>query len=279
MPDRYVSRHRTRAELARSADRKGYVLIAGCVVLVGGVMAGAVLARPSPRDNATGCIKNQKVAHLHVVVADRTDPWSPPEARVLGDAVKAVAENARAEERLMVVAFDGRGDEVPKPVFDRCKLPQGKEASELVSNTAKLDREFAKHFGVPLDKAVAEVTRPANQPETHLVAFLGNLAAALKYQGKADAVTLHVFSDMGHNNSEGTLLSARRKAGKSGPPVWDAKGFSDYVGRTTNDRLKGVRLEVRVVPTAASKGSEASIRQAWEKALADAGALVSWRSL
>lgn len=248
-------------------------MIGGSTVLIGLVVAGVVVTQPAEREAKSGCLKDHKAPEQHVVVVDRTETWTPADRKLLADALHAFSEATQVEHRLTVIPFDGRDGVVGEPLFDRCRPPVGKQVSAAVASPARADRIFKSEFAEPLAATLSNLTTVVGGDQSPITSFISNLAASLRYQAKAESLSLHVFSDMGEHTTAGTLLNGRRKP-------FNTAGFKAHVKELIGERLKGVRLEIRVVPTPSTKGVVAKrISEGWQAALGAVGVDFVWKAL
>lgn len=261
-----------RIEQARR-KRQGIVMIAGCGVVLAAMIGGVVWSMKGSRDSVSGCLKSHKAGVRHVALSDRTDRLKPVEQDLLVSGLQSLAAQIATEDRLTVVAFDGNADVPAKPLFDRCRPSDGNDVSPWFSTPARAEKRFRDGFQVPLDAALKQAAEGGSARETHLVAFLGGLAASLKYQAKAESVVIHVFSDMAENTPAGSFLP-----GKKSKP-FDAAGFTMYVRQLTGGRLAGVEIKVHALSTSGGAAAGKRIKEAWSEALTANGVRFNWGSL
>lgn len=266
---RDVHKYMSKAD-RKKQDRQGLLLIGASLVLLAGVAGGVMAGRPPERVAETGCIKEQLPSQQHLIIVDLSEEWDAGVRDVLGKAIHNVATSADVEDRVTVIAFHGGEEVMVTPLFDRCRVPQGKDVNALVSATNQVERQFQSVFAEPLSKALAAIA-PKNARETRLVTFLAHVLAAHHYQPGGASLTLHLFSDMGVHGPDVSLLGKKPVGGEA---------FSRYVADKLGTRLQGVRLEVHVVPTASTKGKVGEeIKKVWSQALSGVGADFDWRPL
>ena len=237
-------------------------------------MGGAAIAvtRAPPRDQITACTQGVKPAMQTYIVADRSDRWTDNQTSLLRAALAGIARNAAVDERLTLVPFDGFADRPPVPLFDKCKSAETVTGfAMLFSTPARVEKAHQENFVKPLEATLAAITKPSQAKETHLAAFLANLAGAIQYEQRATKTRIVLLSDLAENTPELSVYAKAR--GQFTPEV-----FTKYFQETVRDRLSGITLEIlRLPPPGHSSDLEKRIIAAWKTALTSAGVEFSIR--
>lgn len=260
------------AERRKKADRQGYKILVGCGAVVAVGLAAFMATRPPARDKATGCITGSLPLLQHVVIADLSDPRSEANRSLLTVALDDLVSRMNSDERLTVLTFDGTASSDPVIAFDGCKPPEGKSVSALWANPALVDRAYKKTFGDPLKAVFESVAGGGEARVTELASYLGNIASRFTYAKQAEHFDISVWSNFAENSAEGTFVGKGKKFTK--------ETFAAYFAQRVGERLKGVSLDLRVVPTGAANAAlGARIKDAWEFALKSSGVTYTWKNL
>lgn len=255
-----------------SAARNGLIILTGCALILAGIIALLVIHRPPKRELATGCIADAKLNTQHVVIVDKTDPWSEMQARLLRAALLRLARDLASEDRLTLIAFDGRAERPPTTLFDRCKPALCTSIKIVVCTPSVVEAAFRLGFADPLSETLTAITTPSNAPATHLVAFLSNVAAHLKYEARARSLRIAIYSDMAEHNANISIYA--------NPRAFTPAAFTRYFNETVRDRLKNITLTINVVPTSTSTPAvQRRLKEAWQAALAANAISYSWQEL
>jgi hypothetical protein len=252
-----MAKHLSWRDEQKRQDAQGYWM-AG--VAVAGLAAGGVwvlLNQAPARDKLTGCLKSGASVHLTAIV-DRSDPKSATDRAVLRSSMINLADKLAAETRLTLTPFGGAADSVPAPLFDRCKPKSGKEVDPVFATTARADQALVATFSAPVGKAIDELAQSTSATSTNLVQFIAT-TAALGQATAAGQRRFRVYSDMAEHTATGSLI---------GKKPLDAAGFAKYFSERVGTRLKGVELEIVVIPSVSTPAATAKrIKTAWTAAL------------
>ena len=251
-------------QLRAEKDRRGILILGGCALFIAaGGAAAFTVARSRPRDKKTSCLRDEKPALQTYVIVDRTDPWSATQTALLKAAMTNIANSVNTEERLTLIAFDGSAERPPVAIFDQCKTPDGSSANPAFQNPFRVEKDHQETFVKPFEETLTAITTPSRAKETHLVAFISNLAAQIQYEARAGKTRIVIFSDMAENTP---ALSVYAK-GKS---QFSSEIFARYFASHMHDRLSGISFEFfRLPPPGRSPDLEARIKNAWSAALSN----------
>ena len=255
-----TSRRRLRAE----KDRRGFLMLGGCTfLLAAGGAAAFNIARTHPRDKTSTCLRDEKPTLQTYVIVDRTDPWSEIQTALLKAAMTNIAATVNTEERLTLIAFDGSAVRPAVLLFDRCKSPDGNSANPATRNPARAEKAHQENFVLPFEQTLAAITTPSRAKETHLVAFVSNLAAQIQYEARSAKTKIVIISDLAEHTA---ALSFYAKA----KPLCTSEMFSRYFATLMHGRLAGIQVEIfRLLLPRHSPDLERRIKNAWTTALAD----------
>ena len=214
-------------------------------------------ARLCPRSGPTGQL---------VLLVDKTDPLTFTQKQAFQQRLRDLVTRRTPPGTLLSVFVLGETFEATaRPLVELCNPGDGRGASELTANPARLRRQYDERFLAPLMGEVdaLESSAPAHRsPILEMLQLVGiNGFAAQDVQGPRRLV---VMSDLLHNTPE---LSMYR-----GIPDFEAYARTDY-GVKTQARLAGVEVELDVLMNTPALQTRRLV-QFWEPWFARAGAHV-----
>ncbi len=265
-----MTRKLSRREAVARQNRQGVLILAVSVLSFFGVAGYVLLNQPAARDRVTGCLKGQLAVDI-VAVIDRTDEYSRTTQALLGASLESLAGSVPVEGRLTLYAFDGGGDEIPRPVLQRCRPVGGDGVNPLIATPARADRLLATAFTLPVAEKIGELTTLKSSPETHLVAYLATLGGVMNYRKQAGRRVVRIYGDMAENHGVATLIGKR---------AMEPKAFAAYAKDKIGWRLKGIEIEVVQVPsTSTPPGVARAIKAAWVQVFTELGVSYTWSTL
>lgn len=195
-------------------------------------------------------------------------------ARLLHTALLTIGREIKVSDRLTLIPFDGTAEHPPSPLFDRCNPGDASTANIAIRTPAHVEKLYQDAFATPLTASLATITKPSNAPQTHLVAFLSNVAAQLAYERSATSIRIVVFSHMAENTGAISAYPNRKGA------TFTNAAFATYVAQLVRDRFNGIALEIYAMPASNSTPAfNRRIKDAWEHALKTNGITYSWKQL
>lgn len=264
--------HVSARERRRQADRRGFLILAASAVAVAGGVGVMFATRPQARRPDTDCVHGAVAARQTIVIVDRTDPWNENQQSLLHAAIAAIARSVAVNDRLSLIAFDGTPERPPTPLFDRCSAGDGSTVGNLISNSDMTEENYQVNFAQPLAAALSVITKPSHAKDTHLAAFLANVAAHARYDRHARAVRIVVFSDLAENSPGFSFYGTGKKHAA-------AQNFAHHFGALIADRLDGMTLDVYLLPLAGGPDSTRHIKETWSAALSQHGIAYSIKDL
>ncbi len=257
-----------RAQTLERETRRSAVILGLSAAVAAGAMAAIPWLRQPARDVATGC-RPGPLARKTIILVDRTDPWTPGTASLLAANFKRIAEEARTEDRLQLLTFDGSAAALPKPLFDKCRPPT--TGNIVVKTPQRLAKLHAEQFAAPLLAAVQQLSEPSSAQRTELVQFLAVLMAHARLETPAEVTTLHVFSDMDENSA--AFSFAKR-------PAQSLDLFTAHFAGSIGERLKQLSLHIHVLPSlAGTTRADPRIERAWRAAFTRHAVQFTWGAL
>ena len=246
--------------LRHQADRRGFLILAGCALALVGIVTLLVVNRPLAREADTQCPR-ATLASETIAIVDRTDPWNDNQTSLLQAALAAIARDVPVNGRLSLIAFDGTAERPPAPIFDRCNVGDGTSVNIATATPALVEKYYQANFAQPLQQSLAAITKPARAQETHLVAFLANVAGHLTYQARARSTRIVLFSNLAENTP---ALSVYAK----GRQHFSTTAFTAHFTALVGDRLSHITLDIYLLPLrSAAPGVASRIKPAWINAL------------
>ena len=260
----------TRQQRISRQNRWGMVILGVSITGFLGVGGYVVAHQAVARDKTTGCQVGQLDADVRAVV-DRTDPISKQQQALLKASLEQLADSVPIEGRLTLYPFDGKGDEVPTPVLQRCKLPGADDVNPLLVTATRAAKAQAKTFTLPVAEKIAELTEIKSAEQTHLVAYLAVLGGSMNYGKRAGRRVLRIYGDMAEFHPDAALIGKR---------AMEPKAFAAYAKQKLGSKLDGISIEVVQIPSASTPPAVAKrIRDAWSETFSALGVSFTWNTL
>jgi len=179
-------------------DIRGIMLIAGVVVIMGGLLAVRAIAGGGPKPDNRNCI-GQPTAST-VVVFDRSDDVSIQTLNEMrARALSLIRDSTAHNELVSIFSISQLSKHSLVPLVSLCR--PARTGNRLWQNPALIERRFAANFDVPIQRGLDSVHGPA--PESPLAQAFVDLSLTGYLQSSENR--LHVFSDMFENTAKFSL--------------------------------------------------------------------------
>lgn len=253
---------------ATREDWLGWLLIGGCLLLVGSAFAAAAWLQAGKQevDPETLCAVDG-VSPAHVVfLIDKTDPLTERRVETLTAELHEVRRALGIGERLSVFLIHDRVEAEFSPLFSRCSPGRGAEANELYENPRMIQRAFDRAFGEPVERALAELVRATTAPRSPILEAIALIAEWPPFRD-AKGRRLVVVSDL--------LQNVRELSHYGQLPPFEELVQGDYLQRVLPD-LEAVEVDLQMIERRAGGGRSVlqDVRHAafWDGYFAAAGA-------
>jgi hypothetical protein len=245
------------------SNRAAMALITACLVALGiGVgLAALMQARIPILDPVTACALGRATSGSTVVVIDRTDPDTPPQAAALRERLRQLEEELEPNELVSVWVISDLPEGSLRRVFCRC-FP-GRQANALLQSRRRVAKRCDSLFSQPLHDLAAGLPGPERAPRSPILEALCTLGRA-ELGGTAGPRRLLVVSDLWQNSRPVSFYPRI--------PTFTAFRSSPGSDRLIPD-LRGVDVELLRTPRAGEDlGVELQLLRFWEACLKAAGA-------
>lgn len=227
----------------------GKFLIVLTIALSAGVISVVFFNQPVERNAADLCpVTGEK--GLEVVVVDKTDEWNYAQVSRLKRLIDAIRNNIQLDERLSIFAFQGRVEYGFEPVFSVCSPGRGSETSRLTGNPNRVEREFDRRFGAPLEAVLRSLQQPTSGDQSPILEVLVDLTRREEFRSIGAPYEITIISDMIQHTPLLSLYSDFKvlpdpKEVSAGAGSGDFSGFSLHVyqikGKYPTERLQLAR--------------------------------------
>jgi hypothetical protein len=256
----------------KAQNRRGALIMVGCVGVLAAVGWGLWQAQPPAREAATGCLSRKLSDQADLVIADTSDGFGKTQLAMVQAAIAKRAEELPHEDWLAVYVFDGQAKKAaPDAGFERCKGSDGAAASTLTSTASQIKRAHETQWRAPLAKALERLAEPAKSDRSELVQYIADVTGMAAYKPKASMTRVVLFSNL---EEHGEVSFYQRK------PKLDAAAFEAYFKRIMKDRLQTVSLDIVYVPSPTTTPELTKrTKAAWAQALTALGATFTIKDL
>ncbi len=150
----------------------GYMLIVlGVVAVAAAILIGSVVLRANQveLDDVTLCPSGPPPAAT-VVLIDATDTLSPVQRQSISNQLERLVMPGSLiqGERVQLYSVN-EGQNLLKPIFDKCRPDDGTEANPVVSNPASIRARYAEEFSRPLRDTFENMTLYDDSSSTPLM--------------------------------------------------------------------------------------------------------------
>ena len=261
----------------RSKDVLGIVNILIVAGVLGAISYAALVLQPPEYDPNTLCLSGEQPAHMALVI-DKTDLYSPEQARRIETLVLDSRDRLDIGERLSLYELDARGELINTNSFSLCNPGRGDQINPLYRNTARVEARYQALFEGPLQSALADLVEPKESPASPIIEALADLALEEEFDPRTPRRTVVLVSDMLQNSRLFSVYGRARYdlANRLPPPARVAALVEDEYG----DVLAGVRIEIYLIERRGWSAEDRAILQAyWSEVFRQLGVREEWRAL
>ncbi|MGP1275311.1 MAG: hypothetical protein ACQRW7_07840 [Caulobacterales bacterium] len=248
------------------------VVVAG---VLGAISYAALVLQPEEYDPETLCLVGAVPSH-RVLVIDKTDLYSPEQA----GRIEALALQARDRldvgERFSLFELDERGELTHTNSFSLCNPGRGEQINPLYRNPNRVEARYQALFERPLQRALADLVRPKDAPQSPILEALARLAQEETFNSSVPRRQIVLVSDMLQNSSLYSVYGQARQdlSGRLPDPETIARQIENEYG----DVLRGTEIEVSLVAREGwSAQQRAELQAHWQAVFARLGMRQSWQ--
>ncbi|WP_019961931.1 hypothetical protein [Woodsholea maritima] len=250
------------------------IIVAG---ILGAISYAALVLQPPEYDSQTLCLSGDQPPHYAIVI-DKTDLYSPQQARAIRDLVLDSRTRLDMSERMSLFELDARGELIHTHNFSLCNPGRGEQINPLYRNPQRVQARYEALFEAPLQNALADLVEPKDSPQSPIIEALADLALEPDFDRTTPRRTIILVSDMLQNSQ---LFSVY---GRARGPLTDRLPHPDLVVRelenTYGDVLNGVRIEIHLIPREGWESEQETVLQSyWSSIFSRLGMQAQWREL
>jgi hypothetical protein len=198
--------------LRGQAEWVGWASGFGGLAIVGTLTFAYFYFQPSPRDEASLCLKSPRSASAvteaahHVLLVDKTDKWTDAQGTRLRRVITTMRDELGVNERLSIFVFENRVEEGFPPVFSLCNPGRASDTTFLTSNPRRWEKKFNDDFGKPLDEKIDQLTRPAQGDASPILEILIDITNREELNRGNIPRRIAIVSDMLQNSDAYTFF-------------------------------------------------------------------------
>ncbi|MAK63382.1 MAG: hypothetical protein CMF75_01350 [Maricaulis sp.] len=212
--------------------------------ILGAISYAAFVLKPAEYDSQTLCLADTVPPH-RVVVIDKTDLYSPQQADSIAGLILSERDALAVGERLSLYELNESGELRNTNRFSLCNPGAGEQVNPLYRNPERIQARYEALFAEPLDRALADLVTPKDAPSSPIIEALARLGLDPAFDRTAPGRRIVLVSDMLQNSDVFSVYGRRRAFEDRVPPVNEvARAIRDTYG----DSLRGVQLEIRLIP-------------------------------
>tara|TARA_R110002073_G_scaffold54023_4_gene139268 strand:+ start:13360 stop:14148 length:789 start_codon:yes stop_codon:yes gene_type:complete len=245
--------------------------------ILGAISYAAFMLKPPVYDSQTLCLAGAVPPH-RVVVIDKTDLYSPEQAREIGALILAQRDQLAVGERLSLYELNESGQLRNTNSFSLCNPGAGEQVNPLYRNPDRVQARYDALFAEPLDRALADLVLPKDAPNSPIIEALARLGQDPGFDRTVPQRHIVLVSDMLQNSDVFTVY--RRRLGDLSNRVPEPEVVADAIRETYGDSLRGVRLDIRLIPRGNWEAEQhGALMEYWDAVFAMLGVQASWHAL
>jgi hypothetical protein len=218
--------------------------------VLGAISYAAFVLKPAEYDSQTLCLADATPPH-RVVVIDKTDLYSTTQADAIADLILDERDALAVGERFSLYELNESGELRNTNRFSLCNPGAGEQVNPLYRNPERVQARYEALFADPLDRALADLVTPKDAPSSPIIEALARLGLDPTFDRSVPGRRIVLVSDMLQNSDVFTVYGRGRGSFEDRvPPV---QSVAAAIRETYGDSLRGVELEIRLIP-----------RQSWE---------------
>ncbi len=255
------------------------------ILVVAGVIGAIAYTlhalRPKAYDERTLCpildVDETPPPHT-VIIVDKTDSYSAQQTQLISDAILRAKDRLDLGERITIAALDDAGRYDPRGEISLCNPGRPDQVNPLYTNPRLVQEKYESSFDVPLERALADLVQPRQAPSSPILEALARQAQTEAFARGVPRRRVLLVSDMLQNSDVFSVYGGGAGVLPEDMPTPDdaARALEERFG----DTLRGVRLEVRLIPRGRWEDLQRGRLRAYWEELADAlGMTIRWRDL
>ncbi|MBR9826188.1 MAG: hypothetical protein GYB36_10350 [Alphaproteobacteria bacterium] len=258
-------------------DIIGFFNLIIVVGILGAISYAAFILQPAEYDSQTLCLVGTVPPH-RVVVIDKTDLYSQQQADSIGDIILDERDRLGVGERLSLYELNESGQLRNTNRFSLCNPGGGDQVNPLYRNPDRVQARYEALFAEPMDRALADLILPKNAPNSPIIEALARLSQDPAFDRTVPARRIVLVSDMLQNSDIFTVYGRRRGALEDRLP--QASVVADAIRETYGDNLRGVELEIRLIPRDRwEQDQRGPLRRYWDEVFTALGVRVRWAGI
>lgn len=242
--------------------------------VLGGITYLYLTLQPEEYDSQTLCLVGAVPPH-RVVVIDKTDLYSADQAGSIEDVILSERDGLGVGERLSLYELNESGQLRNTNSFSLCNPGAGEQVNPLYRNPERVQARYEALFADPLDRALADLVTPKDAPNSPIIEALARLSQDPSFDRTVPGRRIVLVSDMLQNSDIFTVYG--RSRGSLRRRVPDADDVADAIRETYGDNLRGVTMEIRLIPRNRWEAEQRNaLRDYWDEVFGQLGVRVMW---
>ncbi|MEA1941985.1 MAG: hypothetical protein U9P68_07060 [Pseudomonadota bacterium] len=242
--------------------------------VLGAISYAAFVLKPAEYDSQTLCLADSTPPHS-VVVIDKTDLYSSAQADAIGDLILRARDALAVGERFSLYELNESGELRNTNRFSLCNPGAGEQVNPLYRNPERVQARYNALFAEPLDRALADLVTPKDAPSSPIIEALARLGQDPSFDRTVPRRRIVLVSDMLQNSEIFSVYGRRRGTFEQRVPPPGA--VADIIRETYGDSLRGVELEIRLIPRDSWEAEQRGVLQAyWSEVFRRLGVTAYW---
>ncbi|MEO0982593.1 MAG: hypothetical protein AAFX03_08065 [Pseudomonadota bacterium] len=272
-----MARRRRSSRRARRQRRLAFVniaMVAAAVAIVGWTVYAL---QPEPYDEDTLCLISDELPPHTAVILDKTDEYTERESGLISAVVRRARDRLAVGERITIFELDAAGQFDPRGEFSLCNPGRGNQVNPLFRNPKLIEERYEDLFEAPMDAILEDLITPKEAPASPIMEALARLAQTEAFSPGAPSRQVVIVSDMLQNSDIFTAYGGRGRLPES---IGDPRDTADEIVDRFGDGLRGVELEIRLIPRAGYADLQRGpLREYWDALFRELGVTADWRDL
>ncbi|MEM7766257.1 MAG: hypothetical protein AAF253_02070 [Pseudomonadota bacterium] len=269
-----MGRRNRRVKRQRRMAFINFALVVAAIAIIGFTVYSL---QPKPYDPRTLCAISDALPPHTAIIIDKTDEYTPRQAELIADVIRAAGRDLAVGERLTLFELDANGVFDPRGEFSLCNPGRGSQVNPLFRNPKLIEERYAALFERPLEQELSDLVTPKEAPASPILEAIARLGQTEAFSTGVPERRLILISDMLQNSRE---FSAYGGAGEMPTSMPLANEVSERVRARYGSALGGVNLEVRLIPRDRYVDIQrGGLKAYWEDIFADLGVADTWRDL
>jgi hypothetical protein len=201
-----------RSAKRRQEDRAAFAITGVAGVALAGIVA-VMMSLDTPELGPDGCLANQVAPKAHtLVLVDQTDSFDENQLDYAKIAILAEYNRLKLGEKLSVVSLDANPT-ANRAGFEKCRLPQGVEVSELIANPIEIEQTFQQTVGKEMTAFIESLRGRPQASASPILEVVASTVDRADFSKGVDRRRLVIISDMAQASADVTHYGAATEAG------------------------------------------------------------------